>query len=95
MSPALPVIRPASLAETPLKPINAPLVADWLVRFIREEMVRRRGIERAVIGLSGGVDSGRLDLSGRPRTRPAERVRVPDALQDLDPSQPGPRSMGG
>lgn len=57
MSPALPVIRPASLAETPLKPINAPLVADWLVRFIREEMVRRRGIERAVIGLSGGVDS--------------------------------------
>jgi NAD+ synthetase len=37
--------------------INAPLVADWLVRFLRDECVRRRGISQAVIGLSGGVDS--------------------------------------
>ena len=37
--------------------IDAPLLADWLVRFLRDEMVRRRGIEKAVLGLSGGVDS--------------------------------------
>jgi NAD+ synthetase len=36
--------------------INAPLVADWLVGFLREEFARR-GFTRAVIGLSGGVDS--------------------------------------
>jgi NAD+ synthetase len=36
--------------------IDAPMVEDWLVRFIRDEM-RRRGFARAVVGLSGGVDS--------------------------------------
>jgi NAD+ synthetase len=29
----------------------------WLVAFLRDEMVERRGITRAVVGLSGGVDS--------------------------------------
>ena len=37
--------------------IDAPLLADWLVRFLQDEMVRRRGIDKAVLGLSGGVDS--------------------------------------
>lgn len=37
--------------------IDAPTLADWLTRFLKDEMVRRRGIEKAVIGLSGGVDS--------------------------------------
>jgi len=36
--------------------IDAPLVASWLVTFIRDEM-RRRKFDRAVVGLSGGVDS--------------------------------------
>jgi NAD+ synthetase len=36
--------------------IDAALVERWLVAFIRDEM-RRRGFERAVVGLSGGVDS--------------------------------------
>jgi NAD+ synthase (glutamine-hydrolysing) len=36
--------------------INAPLVQQWLVQFIRDEMARR-GFSTAVIGLSGGVDS--------------------------------------
>lgn len=36
--------------------IDASLVEQWLVAFIRDEM-RRRGFERAVVGLSGGVDS--------------------------------------
>ena len=37
--------------------IDAPTLIDFLVRFLRDEMVRRRGIGKAVIGLSGGVDS--------------------------------------
>jgi NAD+ synthetase len=37
--------------------LNNRLVADWLVRFLRDEVRRRRGIERVVVGLSGGVDS--------------------------------------
>jgi len=36
--------------------IDAPLVERWLVQFIRDEMARR-GFTKAVIGLSGGVDS--------------------------------------
>ena len=36
--------------------IDPELVTDLLVRFIREEL-RSAGIERAVVGLSGGVDS--------------------------------------
>jgi NAD+ synthetase len=36
--------------------IDALLVEQWLIAFIRDEM-RRRGFERAVVGLSGGVDS--------------------------------------
>ncbi len=43
-------------SNAPLQ-INAPLVADWLVRFLKDECIRRRGIHRAVLGLSGGVDS--------------------------------------
>lgn len=37
--------------------INVELVSKWLVSFLREELVTRRGFQRAVIGLSGGVDS--------------------------------------
>jgi NAD+ synthase (glutamine-hydrolysing) len=36
--------------------IDPELVETWLVRFIRDEM-GRRGLERAVVGVSGGVDS--------------------------------------
>lgn len=37
--------------------INASLVADWLVKFLRDEVIRRRNTTRAILGLSGGVDS--------------------------------------
>ena len=37
--------------------INEPLVAEWLIEFLRDEIVRRRGFTQAVVGLSGGVDS--------------------------------------
>jgi len=37
--------------------IDAPVAAEWLVAFLRDELIVRRGIDRAVVGLSGGVDS--------------------------------------
>ncbi|MFN8571513.1 MAG: NAD+ synthase [Gemmatimonadaceae bacterium] len=36
--------------------IDAELTADWLTRFIRDEMARR-GLTKGVVGISGGVDS--------------------------------------
>lgn len=37
--------------------INVPLVAEWLIAFLRDEVIRRRGFEKVLLGLSGGVDS--------------------------------------
>lgn len=37
--------------------IDAGLVADWLVKFLRAECLERRKVGKAVVGLSGGVDS--------------------------------------
>jgi NAD+ synthetase len=37
--------------------IDPELTRQWLVEFIRDEVRRRRGFERVVIGISGGVDS--------------------------------------
>jgi NAD+ synthase len=45
----------ANLSDTYLK-INPELVAEILCRFIRNE-IHRAGFERAVLGLSGGIDS--------------------------------------
>lgn len=42
--------------EDPLS-IDAPLVARWLTEFLRDECTRRRRVSKAVVGLSGGVDS--------------------------------------
>ncbi|HTC24598.1 MAG TPA: NAD+ synthase [Gemmatimonadales bacterium] len=47
---------PPGEAKAPLE-IDAPLTRRWLVDFIRDEVVRRRGFKNVVIGLSGGVDS--------------------------------------
>jgi len=51
-------------AHTPVHPeddtlldLDLPLVESALLEFIREEVIRQRGFERVVIGLSGGVDS--------------------------------------
>ncbi|HRF60322.1 MAG TPA: NAD+ synthase [Fimbriimonadaceae bacterium] len=56
---ALPISRglpfdPSS--DEPLR-IDPGLVSDWLVRFLRDECLRSRKIEKVVLGLSGGVDS--------------------------------------
>ena len=37
--------------------INPEVATRWLEAFLRDELIDRRGIHRAVIGLSGGVDS--------------------------------------
>jgi NAD+ synthetase len=44
--------RPAAPLE-----IDPELTRRWLVEFLRDEVQRRRGFEKVVIGLSGGVDS--------------------------------------
>lgn len=52
------------IKQTPFDPnsdeplsMNEALVADWLTDFIKDELVRRRGFQKCVIGVSGGVDS--------------------------------------
>lgn len=37
--------------------IDAALARVWLVEFLRDEIGRRRGFSRVILGLSGGVDS--------------------------------------
>ncbi len=37
--------------------INGELATRWLVAFLHDELVTRRNMHRAVVGLSGGVDS--------------------------------------
>ncbi|MEO5815210.1 MAG: NAD+ synthase [Gemmatimonadaceae bacterium] len=46
----------ATLSGPTTLELDAALAEEWLVRFLRDEM-QRRGFERAVIGVSGGVDS--------------------------------------
>src|SRR4051812_541872 len=50
------VVRGASRHGPPPLEIDTALVENWLVRFLRDEM-QRRGFQRAVVGVSGGVDS--------------------------------------
>ncbi len=60
-----PAPRPAALAPQPSRlgartdplAIDPDLTRRWLVEFLRDEVTRRRGFDRAVVGLSGGVDS--------------------------------------
>lgn len=37
--------------------LDASLAERWLINFLRDEMIVRRGIRKAIIGVSGGVDS--------------------------------------
>ena len=56
-SEPIPVMRTPDLpGGPPPLAIDAELAAGWLVSFLREEL-ERRGFEKAVVGLSGGVDS--------------------------------------
>ena len=54
------MIFPVVEAEAPSVPsltIDAALTTRWLVAFLRDELIERRGVRHAVVGLSGGVDS--------------------------------------
>jgi len=57
-SKALEVVRIAADRRDPPTPldIDGELTAEWLVRFIKDEMARR-GFKVGVVGVSGGVDS--------------------------------------
>jgi NAD+ synthetase len=56
MTSRLPVID-ATVPRLPSLEIDGPLAAAWLEEFLRDELIERRGIRNAVVGLSGGVDS--------------------------------------
>jgi NAD+ synthetase len=46
-----------ALPAAPSLEIDGALATEWLVAFLRDELIVRRNIRRAVVGLSGGVDS--------------------------------------
>ena len=50
------VITRKKVDENPLA-IDAELTRRWLVSFLKDEVVRRRGFTKGLVGLSGGVDS--------------------------------------
>jgi NAD+ synthetase len=52
----LPIVEPPPKRLEP-PGIDVAVAAEWLVAFLRDEMIARRSISRAVVGLSGGVDS--------------------------------------
>ncbi len=51
----LPVVE--ARLEEPSLAIDPALTARWLEAFLRDELIERRAIGRAVLGLSGGIDS--------------------------------------
>jgi NAD+ synthetase len=51
----LPIFEPHPATGPP--GIDPVVTTEWLVAFLRDELIARRGISRAVVGLSGGVDS--------------------------------------
>lgn len=53
----LKVYRDRSILPPDPLAMDPALVERWLVRFLADELVRRRGMSTAVVGLSGGVDS--------------------------------------
>ncbi|HET7813929.1 MAG TPA: NAD+ synthase [Candidatus Baltobacteraceae bacterium] len=53
----IPVIEAAEPTFTQPPRINPKVTAEWLVAFLQDELIERRNMRHAVIGLSGGVDS--------------------------------------
>ncbi len=56
MTTLLPVVD-GTTQRMPSLEMDCELATTWLVAFLRDEMLERRKIGRAVVGLSGGVDS--------------------------------------
>ena len=96
--PRLPALAPAAMRANPARDplaIDPELTRRWLVEFIRDEVQRRRGFERVVIGLSGGVDSSLVAYLAAEALGAGQRDRRPHAVPDLEPGKPGPRAAGG
>ena len=53
----LPVIQAPTDTFTQPPHINAAITTEWLVAFLQDELIERRGTHTAVVALSGGVDS--------------------------------------
>jgi NAD+ synthase len=56
-SEPLPRVAETNGAQSPLLKIDPALVAEFLVRFLKDEVIRQRGMDSVVLGLSGGLDS--------------------------------------
>lgn len=50
-------VRPAAYDPDAALALDPEAVTDWLVTFLRQEVTLHRGYSRAVVALSGGVDS--------------------------------------
>ena len=65
--------------------IDPSLVEQWLIAFIRDE-IKRRGFQRAVVGLSGGVDSAVTTYLAARALGPANVVAVRLPYRTSNPS---------
>ncbi len=52
----LPIVHAPAVVDRGLQ-LDAALAERWLINFLRDEMIVRRGMRNAIIGVSGGVDS--------------------------------------
>jgi len=75
----------AARGAPPPLDIDPALVEQWLIAFIRDEM-RRRRFERAVVGLSGGVDSAVTTYLAARALGPANVVAVRLPYRTSNPS---------
>ncbi len=84
--PEIPAHMPVSPDDESALDLDVELVERVLIEFIKEEVVRHRGFEKVVIGLSGGVDSA-VSLSLAVRALGAENVtgfRLPYATSSQE-----------
>jgi len=50
-------VRPAPFDPDAALTLDPGAVTDWLVTFLRQEVIQHRGFQRGIVALSGGVDS--------------------------------------
>src|SRR5256886_4546832 len=56
--------------------IDGELTRHWLVSFLKDEVVRRRGFKKGLVGLSGGVDSAGAAFLAPPGLGQEDLIRV-------------------
>jgi NAD+ synthase (glutamine-hydrolysing) len=71
----IPVVRATDSGGPPSLDIDPELVTEWLVRFIREETAAR-GFAKAIVGVSGGVDSAVTTFLAAKALGPANVIGV-------------------